>query len=230
MNLEEIKINTIEILRYLGYGGQILDEQIKDDIKTIKQLVKNYIHLRYVIKRYKIVRVEEGILLKGTNFILMGKDIEKHLKLCDECFLIAITLGNDFEKLFRLYEKKSLSQSIIIDCCGTTAIEEVCDSLEEEIKKDMKRENRFITTMYSPGYGDLPIEIQSDFINLLNCPKEIGLTCSENNILIPRKSVTAIIGISKENIEKQIQKCAVCLKNKDCLYKRKGDICGNNTI
>ena len=33
MNLEEIKINTIEILRYLGYGGQILDEQIKDDIK-----------------------------------------------------------------------------------------------------------------------------------------------------------------------------------------------------
>ena len=34
----------------------------------------------------------------------------------------------------------------------------------------------------------------------------------------------------KENIEKQIQKCAVCLKNKDCLYKRKGDICGNNTI
>ena len=136
MNLEEIKINTIEILRYLGYGGQILDEQIKDDIKTIKQLVKNYIHLRYVIKRYKIVRVEEGILLKGTNFILMGKDIEKHLKLCDECFLIAITLGNDFEKLFRLYEKKSLSQSIIIDCCGTTAIEEVCDSLEEEIKKD----------------------------------------------------------------------------------------------
>ena len=51
MNLEEIKINIIEILRYLGYGGQILDEQIKDDIKTIKQLVKNYIHLRYVIKR-----------------------------------------------------------------------------------------------------------------------------------------------------------------------------------
>ena len=68
MNLEEIKINTIEILRYLGYGGQILDEQIKDDIKTIKQLVKNYIHLRYVIKRYKIVRVEEGILFPNDAF------------------------------------------------------------------------------------------------------------------------------------------------------------------
>ncbi len=43
----------------------------------------------------------------------------------------------------------------------------------------MKRENRFITTRYSLGYGDLPIEIQSDFINLLNCPKEIGLTCQK---------------------------------------------------
>ncbi len=29
-------------------------------IKTIKQLVKNYIHLRYVIKRYKISKGRGG--------------------------------------------------------------------------------------------------------------------------------------------------------------------------
>lgn len=230
MNLEEININTGEVLRYLGYNGQSLDKQIKENIKEAKELVKNSISLRYMTRRYKIERVEEGILLKGTNFILTGEHIENHLKLCDECILMAVTLGNDFERLIRLYERKSLTKSIIIDSCGTTAIEEACDLLEFSIKKDIEKEDKFITTRYSPGYGDLSIEIQKDFISLLNCQREIGLTCSENNILIPRKSVTAIIGISKENIKKQVKKCAVCLKNKDCLYRRKGDSCGNNTI
>lgn len=230
MNLEEIKINTNEVLRYLGYNGQSLDKQIKENIKEAKELVKNSIHLRYITKRYKIERVEDGILLKGTNFILKGNNISRHLRLCDECILIAVTLGNDFERLVRLYERKSLTKSIIIDSCGTTAIEEACDLLELSIKDNIEREGKFITTRYSPGYGDLSIEIQGDFISLLNCQKKIGLTSSENNILIPRKSVTAIIGISKENIKKQAKKCAVCLKNKDCLYRRKGDSCGNNTI
>lgn len=230
MNTHDIKINSNEVLRYLGYKGQTLDERIITNIEKSKDLVRSAINLRYMVKRYKIEEVKEGISLKETNFILKGQDIKKHLKLCKECILIAVTLSNDFERLLRLYERKSLSESIIMDSCGTTAIEEGCDLLEESIRKDMEKENKYITARYSPGYGDLPIEIQNDFINLLNCQKEIGLTCSENNILIPRKSVTAIIGISEENIKKQTQKCAVCLKNKDCLYRRKGDSCGNITI
>lgn len=230
MNADDIKINSTEVLRYLGYNGQTLEEGIIRSIKKSKDLVKSSINLRYIVKRYEIEDVKEGIALKKTNFILKGEDIKKHLRLCKECILIAITLGNDFERLVRFYERKSLSESIIMDSCGTTAIEEACDLLEETIKKDIEKENKFITTRYSPGYGDLPIEIQNDFINLLNCQKEIGLTCSENNILIPRKSVTAIIGISEENIKRQRKKCAICLKNKDCLYRRKGDSCGNITI
>lgn len=230
MNKDDIKINSNEVLRYLGYKGQTLDEGIIRTIKKSKELVKESINLRYIVKRYNIEEVKEGIALKKTNFILKGEDIKRHLRLCKECILMAVTLGNDFERLVRLYERKSLSESIIMDSCGTTAIEEGCDLLEESIRQDIEKENKFITTRYSPGYGDLPIEIQNGFINLLSCQKEIGLTCSENNILIPRKSVTAIIGISKENIKKQGKKCAICLKNKDCLYRRKGDSCGNTTI
>ncbi|MDO4535035.1 MAG: vitamin B12 dependent-methionine synthase activation domain-containing protein [Clostridium perfringens] len=230
MNKDDIKINSSEVLRYLGYKGQTLDERITNNIKKSKNLVKNAIDLRYIVKRYKIEEVTEGIALKETKFILKGEDIKKHLKSCKECVLMAVTLGNNFERLLRLYERKSLSESIIMDSCGTTAIEEACDLLELNIKEKMEKDNLFITSRYSPGYGDLPIEIQNDFISLLNCQKEIGLTCSENNILIPRKSVTAIIGISEENIKKQGKKCAVCLKNEDCLYRRKGESCGNITI
>lgn len=225
--LNDIKIETKEVLRYLGYNNQELDEITKNNIKESKILVKQNTNLRYIIKRYKIESVAEGIILKETNFILKGNDIRKHLDLCDECILLAVTLGQDFEKLVRLYEKKQLSKSIVIDSCGTTAIEEACDLLEKSIEEDMKKENKYITTRYSPGYGDLPIEIQNEFVNLLNCQREIGLTCSENNILIPRKSVTAIIGVAKKNINKSLKKCGSCLKNKDCLYKRKGDECGN---
>ena len=230
MNKNDIKINSSEVLRYLGYNGQRLDEEIINNVKKSKKLVKDIIDLRYIVKRYEIEQIKEGIILKGTNFMLKGEDIKKHLKSCNECIFMAVTLGNEFERILRLYERKSLLESIIMDSCGTTAIEEACDLLESNIKERVRKENLFITSRYSPGYGDLSIEIQYDFISLLNCQKEIGLTCSEDNILIPRKSVTAIIGISEEDIKEQGKKCAICLKNKECLYRRKGGSCGNITI
>lgn len=46
----------------------------------------------------------------------------------------------------------------------------------------------------------MDISVQKDLLKSLDAERIIGLTASSHNILIPRKSVTAIIGIIPKEI------------------------------
>ena len=69
------------------------------------------------------------------------------------------------------------------------AVENFCQILGEA-KSGARLRPRF-----SPGYGDLPLEMQKDIFSLLGCPSNVGITLNESLIMSPSKSVTAIVGI-----------------------------------
>ena len=50
---------------------------------------------------------------------------------------------------------------------------------------------------YSPGYGDLPLELQREIIRVLDCGRTIGITLTESLLMQPSKSVTAVIGMKE---------------------------------
>jgi cobalamin-dependent methionine synthase I len=107
---------------------------------------------------------------------------------------MAVTLGNLVDAKIRYYEKFNLTKALILDACATVIIESACDEIQEEIKKEALKTNKGITYRYSPGYGDFPIDIQKKILDILEAQKKIGLSVTEDSILIPRKSVTAVIG------------------------------------
>ncbi|NMA03655.1 MAG: vitamin B12 dependent methionine synthase [Clostridiales bacterium] len=113
--------------------------------------------------------------------------------------MMAVTLGNDVDAKIRYYERKSITRALILDACATAAVEEICDRICDELGKTVNKENKTLTSRYSPGYGDLPIHIQNDFLSVLGAQKAIGLTANSHSILIPRKSVTAIVGVVEEH-------------------------------
>ena len=90
----------------------------------------------------------------------------------------------------------------------------------------LKAGNEDISFRYSPGYGDLGIDIQKEILRILNAPRKIGLTASKYNILLPTKSVTAIIGVIAKTIEVEQRHCKNCLLDQECELRRKGIYCG----
>lgn len=226
MDLFKLAINKEEVLRYLGYKGQNINDNIMEIIEECRKEIKKIITPR-VIYRYNTIDIKEyGVEVLNTNLILTGNDIKNHLKNSRECVLMAVTLGNDIEKKTRLYEKTNLTKALILDACATTAVEEVCDSIEETVKEYVKVKGMDITFRYSPGYGDLPLDIQNSFLRALDAQKLIGLTVSENNLLFPRKSVTAIIGIVNKDIKNKKKSCKECSNYEYCNFRREGEICG----
>lgn len=219
-----LKIDKNEVLRYLGYRGQeVTTELIKDIEETIKE-GKVLFKPNYVYREFNIVKENDEILLLGTNLILKGNDIFDLLKNSEKCIVMAATIGSDIERKIKFYSKYNLTKALILDSCATTAIEEICDNLQESISKGILKGEEKFTFRYSPGYGDLALDIQKEIVSILDCERKIGLKVSCDMVLFPRKSVTAIIGIT--NKEGSKDKCKVCNNFDRCSYRKGDKRCG----
>ncbi len=216
-------INTDEALRYMGYKENIDIDNIKDIIYDCENRLLSAAEPRYC---YKIADIErsEKISVKNTDLVLEGKSIYGHLSECRGVILLAATLSDKADRLISLMNVTDVTSALITDAMASAMTEQLCDIAEEEIR----RENgiKYTTFRFSPGYGDLPIDIQRDFIKVLSAEKKIGLTVNDSNILIPRKSVTAVIGISDKPLPKQKRGCAVCSMKDSCQYRKRGVHCG----
>nr|WP_279381250.1 vitamin B12 dependent-methionine synthase activation domain-containing protein [Clostridium pascui] len=143
------------------------------------------------------------------------------------CAVMAVTLGSNMDTKIRYYEKVSMTRALILDACASVCVEWICDEVQKEIRKEAQRKTLDITYRYSPGYGDFLIDIQPKIINALDAQKNIGLTVTENNILIPRKSVSAVIGFQHKNMKAQHSGCKKCNKFIECQYRKGGNHCGD---
>lgn len=225
----DIKISKKEVLRYLGYRNQILSYDMENLIDITIDEAYNIIKPRYVYRYFEILSKDSSYLeLKDTNVYMKGKDISAHLNGSKECYLMAVTLGVEIDKKIRYYEHSSITKAMILDACATTAVENVCDIVCSIIKNDLKKDGLTITRRYSPGYGDFDINIQREILNLVDAEKLIGLTATRNNILIPRKSVTAVVGVIDEKLDdKTFEKCKSCPNYSKCAYRKESDRCGS---
>lgn len=153
---------------------------------------------------------------------LEGKAIKKHLKGCFEMAIMAATLGAAVDRLIRTSQIRDMASAVLLDCGASVLIEQICDVMQEQIQEQTKG---FLTGRYSPGYGDLPIETQDSLIGLLDAPRKIGLTVNQSHILIPRKSVTAILGIADHPVTGYLATCSECTLRDVCALRKEGKNC-----
>ena len=126
--------------------------------------------------------------------------------------------------LIRRNEAVDMTSAVITDFLASAAVEQVCDEAERDITSQLSQYNA--TWRFSPGYGDLPLDIQPDFLTVLDAQKRIGLNATANNILTPRKSVTALIGLSTGEIAKKKRGCEACSMKDKCTFRKRGVHCG----
>ncbi|SHJ71271.1 vitamin B12 dependent-methionine synthase activation domain-containing protein [Paramaledivibacter caminithermalis] len=228
-NYIKLVINKNEILRYLGYRKNKVDDITEEIINECIEEMFEIARTNFVYNIYDIEIEEDSINFRNSSFKIKGKDIYKHLQNSEKCAIMAVTLGSEVDERIMYYSKVDLTKSVIFDACATTGIEALCDRVESIIKKHAIQDGYNTTSRYSPGYGDLSIKIQPNILNILDAQKHIGLTVTDSYILIPRKSVTALIGIGKDVKDKKVG-CMDCRLNQNCLFAKEGDSCGNTKI
>ena len=212
-------LNMNEILKYLGFRGQELTEEIAAQIKRCTDEVLAAATPRLT---YRHAPLEDGAVL-GVRFA--GNDIPRMLEPCEEVVLFGATLGPGVERLMMRYEVTNAADSVIMDACASTAIENICNNFESYMRRAVEAEGRYLTDRFSPGYGDLPIAEQPKIFALLDMTRRIGVSLTPTTIMVPRKSVTAIMGIARTPQPHRPPDCEHCLMFRTCPFRKAGRRC-----
>ena len=218
MQIEIPEIQLREALHFLGWRGTPVDERTLEQILRMMNVVRGEISAHVVIGRFLL---DEQKQLIDTVFIPQGKDVCALLASCDEAILLAATLGARSERLLLRQQVSSSVDALIMDAVLSAAIEAVCDEQETIIRKAAAQEGYYLTDRFSPGYGDMPLAQTKEICAVLKADRSIGLTVSHSGIMIPRKSVTAIMGLSKQPQKRRPSACAVCNMRSTCALRGK---------
>ena len=225
---KDIIIDKNEVLRYLGYNNQHLSGDINSQIDSLINKCLNLNSLKYTYGYFETESKNGEIHLKNTNVVFKGKDIYSHLDGCKYIALFAITSGIAVESELLRLQKTSMTDAVIFDACANAYIESGADYVDNLIRQDAKQKGYSANYRYSPGYGDFPIECQRDIINLLKCPKTIGLTVTDSMLMIPHKSVTAVVGVFEGKPNQNKRSCKDCNMYHQCIFRKGGNHCGKN--
>jgi cobalamin-dependent methionine synthase I len=117
------------------------------------------------------------------------------LRNSDTVIIFMVTLGPGLERMVeRMMEKNEPTRGFILDAIGSETADQAADLMHHHILKDLAgKQGRSITPRYSPGYGDWPVTVQPDLCELCSGEK-IGIRITEFCMMIPRKSVSAVLG------------------------------------
>ncbi len=207
-----------EIIRYLGYKNIQPDEQVMTLIHQCMEEVARIAQPRHVYQRFGLMHLALGHMQAG-GVELVSNSLERNLKNCDEVILFAATLGHEVDRLMERYLRLNITKAAVLQSTAAEAIECYCDACQKTIEAEAAKEGLFVRPRFSPGYGDLSLDVQSAFLHALNAQKTIGLFLSEGGVMQPEKSVTALMGLSSVSIGCVIEGCEACGKT-DCNFRR----------
>jgi hypothetical protein len=105
----------------------------------------------------------------------------------------------------------------VLDAVGSEAVEEVTCLLEGRLRERAMAGDAKISLRYSPGYCDWDITQQKALFRAFD-GNSLRVKLTEGCLMIPRKSVSGIIGIGLDH-SITLSPCLSCNK-KDCPSRR----------
>lgn len=208
--------NRREILRYAGVGDRNagFDEGLERCIAEIEdQLI-----YRVCYREFPIV-MDQGSVDLG--FLKTdSRDLAKNLCGCERILLFAATVGLAPDRMVSRYASLSPTKALWMQAIGAERIESLCECFAAAVREQKREEGLLTRPRFSPGYGDFSIEAQRDIFAVLDCQRKLGLALNESLLMSPTKSVTAIIGLTRDARESFLgDGCDVC-QTKECIYRR----------
>ena len=191
--LGTIPFDEKEILRYAmlpSFAPRPEELPLQECLKAAKGAAQ----CRAVWRHYPLVRDGEWLDLGFAR--TDSRDLRQHLEGCGEILLFACTAGVEIDRLTARTKIVSPARALLLHAIGAQQVEGACDRLCRQLAEMYP--DRELTDRFSPGYGDLPLEMQRDVMSALDCGRTVGIVLTDSLLMTPSKSVTAIIGMKEK--------------------------------
>lgn len=219
-------IDKSEVLRYLGINTAPPPQDVLRLIDECGAELLYSARPKYVYKICSLSHPNGMPTLDCGEIALVGKTAIDRLIGCTQIAILSATLGLEADTLIRRSQMTDMARALIYDACATDLIEKVCDRASFEIAEIAKSNGLSVTDRFSPGYGDLPLDLQKSVCSVLDTERKIGVSPTPELLLVPSKSVTAFIGIGskaalKDNMYTACkERCDLCSMKNSCRFSK----------
>lgn len=191
---DKIKVDSEDVLRYMGslsFSDLNVISLAKEGLSKIYEVAD-----LKVLRDEFFIRQEEGCLDLGfmkTESAALFKNLEG----CEKIILFGATIGVMADRTIQKYSLISPPLALACQAAATSLIEKWCDFLEDEWEKEALTEGYCLKKRFSPGYSDFPLCAQREIFKALPLTAKMGMDLTESLLMVPSKSVTALIGMKK---------------------------------
>lgn len=212
-----------EALRYMGAGASTDPDTRRQAQALLDRLRSDGLHPRWLLHTAPLQWAQDTPVLQAAagrpSLALPGRMARQMLRRCHSAAILVCTMGAAFERLQRMKQRDAL-MALMLDACGSALVEQGCDHAAAALAQ--KHPGAWLTDRFSPGYGDLPLTLQPALLSAVDAFRRLGVQATESCMLLPQKTVTAIIGLSDQPQPARIRGCACCALRERCAFAHSG--------
>ena len=217
----EIEIDKDEVCRYLGYRkdlgpnssiSSLIDEEMDEAYVLIQPLC--------FYQLMDIRRIRQPWVVLEDGLTITSDVLSRVLARCHQVAIFVASIGWDLEeRVAQLMKDGQMLMATILDAIGSEAAEKTACYLQDKVQEVATSNGLDITLRYSPGYCDWDITQQRVLFEAMDS-SPLGVSLSEDCLMMPRKSVSGIIGVSRfKRYQLRYSPCRLCPKT-DCQSRR----------
>jgi len=215
-----LKVDKEETRRYAGLRTAASFPEHLLDVACAEALLLARPQAVWSIYRYD---ADDGIVAGPEPLRLVGRIVRGHLAGAGEAAVLAVTIGPALEEeVSRLFAAGQYTAGLLLDAAGTAAVEQAADAADAYIADQAARRGLAARRRFSPGYGDWPVTDQPAMVALAGGDR-IGLAVTASCMLVPRKSITAIVGLApaagRTGVNCEEAGCGACPRT-DCIARK----------
>lgn len=129
----------------------------------------------------------------GMENPLESRSLAKVLERAEFVSMLVATIGPSLDRRVEELTQTEPALAYLLDRIGGWMADYMAGRIDERIEAEAKRLGFGRTMRYSPGYGDFSLSYQAIFLEKLEASR-VGVVLTEGFMLVPQKSVTALIG------------------------------------
>ena len=211
-----------DIIAKAIFQGEQPDEGWEEKIRRAICIVQPLVRPGATYQWYQIENLDNNSVVLKDSFGSRGKlNIGPNVSMLQQarsvlccCATIGKKLDNRLDGLSR---KKKLLEVYLEDCVGTYCLLLVSRAVYKEVEQFADQYNWGVGSVMSPGaIQGWALEDQKVLCSLLNIGR-INVQLNDGDVLIPKKSVTFIVGIGPDYSSKKVDiPCHICTSEGGC--------------
>lgn len=192
-------------------------------LEFIDRVLPELLAVKKIIGGFSLFDVDEldvknGILKLDGVDLQLGRQVAGYLKGATRAALFLCTAGEEFSVLSdRHTAQGDLMEAYLVDAIGSLTAEKAMDLVMHELETQQENHAMCISNRYNPGYCHWSLTDQQTLFQLIGT-HTTGITLTPSSLMLPRKSVSGIIGIGP-HLQKRPYGCSTC-NSPDCIYRR----------